>query len=75
MSRAAQQLVEAAKKLADANGHGRDWSAVVKVSGLQPQVAESLVLEEPRGELAGVFQIAYGGAWFFSQPSAFGFRS
>ena len=44
MTSGAERLLNAAKKLADpTTGYGEDWDALVKASGVPPEVAEGLV--------------------------------
>jgi len=64
----AKKLIRAAQRVANENGHGRDWNDVVKASGLLPHAAEAAV-----PELAGIIQISFGGAWYFVDPVAHGF--
>jgi hypothetical protein len=80
MTQAAQKLIAAAKKLADENGHGRDWDAVATEAGLTPEIANQLVMlnlvngVEAPGELHGVFEISFNNAWFFNSPARWGFK-
>lgn len=76
MTKDAEKLLIAAGKAADEAMSGKDWNAVVKASGVNPQIADSLLMSrlvndvEVEGELQPYISLRYGGAWQLSPAGA-----